>query len=99
MYGRKPDNAKIIHQLLTQFMETGSMLKKKITRKAMDLREGVECKMLSCVWINRNMYLTTILNSEYTKFSTQNIQNYDTKYSVRVYAVEISFLQPLAETH
>jgi hypothetical protein len=29
MYGRKLANAKLIHQWLIQFMETGSMLKQK----------------------------------------------------------------------
>jgi hypothetical protein len=57
-------------------------VKAKITRKAMDLRAGVEYKMLSCVWSSQK-YVSH-------QFSTQNIQYYDTKYTV--YAVEISCL-------
>lgn len=48
MCGRKPTNAKLIHWLL--IYGNRKHVKAKITRKAKDLRVGVEYKMLSCVW-------------------------------------------------
>ena len=49
MYGRKSATAKLIHQWLTQLMETGSMLKQNSPERPW-IWAGVECIMLSCVW-------------------------------------------------
>jgi len=67
MYGRKPANAKLIHQWLTQFMETGSMLKQKSPEWPWISERVLNAKCYHVYGAHRNMYLTTVLNSEYTK--------------------------------
>jgi len=63
MCGRKPANAKLIHQ----FMETGSTLKQKSPERPRISERVLNTKCYHVCGVHRNMYLTTVLNSEYPK--------------------------------
>ena len=63
MCGRKPANAKLIHQWLTQFMETESMLKQKSPEKPGISERVLNAKCYYAYGVHRNMYLTTVHNS------------------------------------
>jgi len=67
MCGRKHANAKLIHQWLTQFMETGSTLKQKSPERPRISERVLNTKCYHVCGVHRNMYLTTVLNSEYPK--------------------------------